>query len=54
MEVGGVSNVNVARLSAFCVTLATIPFMAGFFFVDQMLLAVKFDPEASRQTIDVV
>ncbi|CAK9025884.1 Multidrug and toxin extrusion protein 1 (MATE-1) (rMATE-1) (Solute carrier family 47 member 1) [Durusdinium trenchii] len=33
------------KLSAFCVTLATIPFMAGFFFVDQMLLAVKFDPE---------
>ena len=30
------------RLAVFCVTVATIPFMTGFFFVDQMLGAVKF------------
>lgn len=34
------------RLALFCVTVSTIPFMTGFFFVDQILLSFHFKPEA--------
>jgi len=33
------------KLSLFCVTLATIPFITGFFFVDEILSALRFDPD---------
>ena len=38
--------VKPPRLAVFCVTIATIPFMTGFFFVDQMLGLVKFPEDA--------
>jgi len=33
------------KLSFFCVTLGTIPFITGFFFVDEMLTSLRFDPD---------
>ncbi|CAE7201595.1 slc47a1 [Symbiodinium sp. CCMP2456] len=33
------------KLSFFCVTLGTIPFITGFFFVDEILSALRFDPD---------
>ncbi|CAE7194823.1 slc47a1, partial [Symbiodinium sp. CCMP2592] len=33
------------KLSFFCVTLGTIPFITGFFFVDEILTSLRFDPD---------
>jgi len=33
------------KLSFFCVTLGTIPFITGFFFVDEILTSLRYDPD---------